>query len=155
MSNKENKIKKLEQESHRRELVKRTKMLGMEIEKIERNRVSKDIDSIQNRIKSLNALIVGFVKAEVEKVKNDSQLLVMPESDYKLVYKSYIETYSSIREDVCFTIEKKEKNFREKFNKIFPEIDFLDERPIIMVLNSLYDIIEQLNQIHIFLNRYN
>lgn len=153
MSNKENKIEILKQESQRRELVKKTKILGKQIEEIEKDRISKDIDSIQYRIMYISDLTLKTIQDELDRRKKDKKLDKKPCPDFTKTCQKFIETYKSIRKDICYTIEKREKNFQDKFIELFPEAKISDNS-FNELVHYLHNAINQLIQIKLFLDRY-
>ena len=73
--------------------------------------------------------------------------------DTKNAMDSLVKNYNSIRKDICYTISKKEKNFPEKFNDIFPEIK-TSTKIYREASSNLLTYADQLLQIRVYLNRF-
>lgn len=125
MDNKKEGAKKINEEVERRKAVVFEKMLGKQIETIEKSRISPDIISIKDRILCLmesmdNHTVVA--KTNLPKINRFYKFDIQQTQIYKLFY----DSYKSIREDIIQTIAKKEGAFKQKFDKIFPEIPLID-----------------------------
>lgn len=150
ISNTQKEIEKLKDETERRLLVKKEKHLGREIEKIEKSRIAPDIISIHQRITELGGTMIDMSKG-IQESQPDPNFPIGP--DTREMIKSFVKNYISIRKDICYTIEKKEKTFPDKFENIFPEIK-TSTNTYREASTTLLTYAEQLLQIRTYLNRY-
>lgn len=108
-------------------------------------------------IKDINDKMIRKTKIRIYKysllLANDKNLNTEPEPIFKNTTISYVEIYKSIRSDICYSLVKREKNFQNKFNELFPEIK-ISEGLTINLINELHQISNQLIQMNFFLKRY-
>ena len=117
MSEKKKEIEELKDETERRELVRREKILGEEIEKIEKSRITPDIISIQQRIIDVASSMLRASRGLTEEKLRPN--LPIGQSTPQLI-DTYINNYISIRKDICHTIKKRKEIFLKNL-KIFSQ----------------------------------
>lgn len=150
MSDKKRELENAKDEPRLRRDVIRLKEYGKKIEDIQKSRISPDIISIQDRI----------IMNTKSFMKISSQIISHSEIDYNIdrislnnVLQPQINAYKSIRVDICEALKKKERTFKDRFDKMFPEILY-SGKTIGDVKDSCFEFVEQLLHIHGYLDRY-